>query len=126
MTQITYTLSIEDRVGRGMNVTERAVVAEGIGGYYPITGEISYNPNKDTRAFKENAPLDTSFSIVHPLRKVAHKLTQYYLANGGTGIPHIKYDSNVNDAQRGLFENILKQSFHKVEQKTIQALELVK
>ena len=126
-----YTLSIEDRVGRGVNCTERAVIVEEdkvIGGFTPFTCKTSYNPNKDTGAFKENGPYDTSFSIVHSLREVANKLARHCLANGSSiGMPRIKYDVSVNDdAQKTLFENIFKQSCHEVTQKTIKALELGK
>ena len=107
----TYTLSIEDRVGTGVNVTERAVVVEGSNGFKT---EALYNPNKES-PFNANSPFDTSFSIVHPMGKVAREIVQQYLADGGVGVPNPIYDSGVNREQRVLFENIIGQETYKAQ-----------
>lgn len=106
----TYTLSIEVRVGTGVNVTERAVVVEGSNGFKT---EAIYNPNKETGPFDSNGPFDTSFSIVHPMGNVAREIVQQYLADGGVGVPNPIYDSGVNREQRVLFGNILAQECKK-------------
>ena len=106
-----YTLSIEDKVGTGANVTERLVAVEGNNGF---KAEATYNPNKETAKFVYEGPFDTSFSIVHPFMDLAKKVANDHLAPGGVNMPKSKYDSSVNDAQQGLFENILTQEFQKV------------
>lgn len=98
----TYTLSIEDRVGTGVNCKERAVMARTSG----LKFEERYNPNAmSTKPFNsKNNEFDTPFSIVHPFREVAVSLAQRQVKT-----EDMKYDISVNDAQRRLFENILTQ-----------------
>src|SRR3989344_2164666 len=113
---MTYILSIEDRIGTGANVTERAVVVEDANGFK--TEEI-YNPNQETGPFNSNGPFNTSFSIVHPFRLTAVKtLASHCLAiRSITNQPEIKYHSSVNDAQKTLFGNILAQEYEKVKKR---------
>ena len=97
----TYTLSIEDRVGMGVNCTERAVIVEG-----GFRREATYNPNAATKPFKYEGPFDTPFSIVHPMRQLALFLNPL-------NDPKIKYDSSVNETQQKLFNNIVAQELAK-------------
>ena len=111
---MTYTLSIEDRVGTGVNCTERAVIVNG----GSLVTERTYNPNAKSEGFNhyDNTTFDTPFSIVHPFRDLAKliagesfrdlaKLIEGEYVEGP--FPNLKYDiSSVNGAQRTLFENI--------------------
>lgn len=107
----TYTLSIEDRVGTGVNVTQRAVMVSG-----NLVDEIIYNPNAEPKeGFNpyDNTTFDTPFSIVHPLRAVAKQVVDHYHKNGGGDLPKLKYDkTSVHDAQQRLFGNILRQELY--------------
>lgn len=106
---IKYTLSIEDRVGTGANVTERAVIFRG---YNDFTSEAPYNPNAQTKPFNsKDTEFDTSFSIVHSFIRVAKEVIQYHRKNGGVDVPTLKYDCSVEDAQKKLFGNLLKQFY---------------
>lgn len=103
----TYTLSIEDRVVAEGKVTERAVVARWDVTTAPI--ESKYNPNADrTEPFRYEGPFNTSRTIAVPMRQVAHKVALNY-----HGIPQIKYDASVNEAQQKLFSTILTQEVRK-------------
>ena len=111
---VTYTLSIEDRVGRGVHCTERAVIGRVSGGWTPaITHDKIYNPNKDTGAFNENGPHDTSFSITHSFKAIANEFAEHYRIIVGKGTPRIQYGPEVNDAQKILFENYIKQALER-------------
>mgnify|MGYP001574045094 CR=1 FL=1 len=104
----TYTLSIEDRVGRGVDCTERAVIVYGNDNGF--REECTYNPTKKTELFDYDGPFDTSFSIVHPMRNLANEIAVLARASSK---PEMKYHSSVNDVQRTLFGNILVQEFAK-------------
>ena len=103
----TYTLYIEDKIGTGANVTERAVLVKGILSYEKL-----YNPNAESKKpFDYNrGEFDTSFSIVHPFREVARVITLYEVIQRKDK-PIVNYDCSVNGAQRTLFENILDQEY---------------
>lgn len=106
----TYTLSIEDRVGTGVNCTERAVIVKKDNGFIY---ESSYNPNKETGPFNSNGPFDTSFSIVHPMRDIA---TEIAVLSRASSKPKMKYNPGFDPDQERLFENILGQEYTKVKQ----------
>ena len=106
---IKYTLSIEDKVGTGVNVTERLVAVKGSNGF---DYEKSYNPNAETKPFNsKDTEFDTSFTIVHSFNDVAQEVMQDYRENGGVGVPNLRCDYSINDAQKKLFGNILLQEY---------------
>lgn len=111
----TYTLSIEDLAREEGKVTKRAV-------YIAVDGNLLfdglYNPNaKSKKPFNsQDHEFNTSFSIVHPFRKVAKRMVDHYFRNGVVEAPKLKYDSSVNDAQQRLFENILTQEYEKAKE----------
>lgn len=114
----TYMLSIEDRVGRGVDATQRVVIVTWSNGFNKY--EESYNPNAQPKSFDSNGTtFDTPFSIVHPFREVAKDITKY-----SEDKPQMKYHISVNNDQKALFENILEQEHRKVrEEKQNQASE---
>ncbi len=114
MTQITYTLSIEDHIRVEGKLVKCAVTVRGNNGF---TVEASYNPNAETKPFNsKDADFDTSFSIVHPFREVAKEVIQDYHDNDGVGVPKIRYDNSVNDdAQKNLFETLVAQEYDAVK-----------
>lgn len=106
----TYTLSIEDRVGRGVHCTQRAVMVNGI--YLCL--DTVYNPNAQPQPFNsDDSTFDTPFSITHPFRKLANRISQVHLTKYAN-VPRMHYDASVNEAQQTLFENILLQEFGKI------------
>jgi len=107
MSTVLFTLSIEDSLDKRTILLERNDIL-------PSYASEIYDPNVATDAFDPNGPFDTSFSIVHPLRRLAVKLaddTRHH-----ANIPVIKYDSSVNDYQRKLFENMLGQELTRSQQ----------
>lgn len=112
---IKYTLSIEDKVGIGATCTERYVLVEGNNGF---RAEASYNPNAETKPFNsKDTEFDTSFSIVHPFRKIASAMVWDYLARDVSSEGEnrsIKYDGSIKDAHRRLFENLVEQETFKL------------
>ncbi|HLD40004.1 MAG TPA: hypothetical protein VJB13_02585 [Candidatus Nanoarchaeia archaeon] len=111
---VNYKLSIEDRIGTGINVTERAITvkAEGI----TFKRESMYNPNAKPKPFNsDDSEFDTPFSIVHPFRELAEQVVNYHKSFQEKWELKINYDHTVNDAQQRLFENILRQESHKVK-----------
>src|SRR3989344_7963191 len=114
---MTYTLSIEDRVGTGVYL--RAVVVKNPS----FTFEEKYNPNSiGTNHFNSKGnEFETSFSIRHPFRSVAKVVVakvvvEHYLKDVGSGLPEMEYDrTSVNEAQRTLFRNILKQEYDAIQ-----------
>jgi hypothetical protein len=105
MTDLIYTLTIEDRV-------EGRVVQVDINGSFQY--KVTYNPKKETGPFNPDGPFDTSFSIVHPFRELANQIAQDHYTRGNLQSPQPQYNSSVNQEQRQLFENILAQEFGKV------------
>ena len=113
---ITYTLSIENRVGTGMDVTERAVMVEGSDGFKTVS---IYNPNANPKPISsDDTVFDTPFSITHPLRDVAYSLVRYNILSENQDPPKVKYDFSVDDARQKLFENILAQELLKKQPTT--------
>lgn len=110
MSQAVYTLFIEDRVGRGVSCTERAVTIRGTNGN---CYESLYNPNKGTGSSGSTGPFDTSFSIIHPMREVAKELVRSN--NPAKYEGGLKYGGDVNSTQQTLFENILAQEIEKYQ-----------
>lgn len=108
----TYTLSIEDKVGRGAFATERAVMVKGNLSYEGV-----YNPNAESKKTfnPEGKEFDTPFSIVHPFRVIARVIAVCDLNISSNDKPVISYDTSVNDAQRKLFETIFKQEYEIAE-----------
>ena len=117
-----YTLSIEDRVGTGAHVTERAVKINGTTLTDKDSNEIGvYNPNATPKeGFNPYDPttFDTPFSIVHPFRDLAKLIAGEYVKGP---FPKLKYDISVNDAQRILFENILADEVKKAWERNNQS-----
>ena len=101
---ITYTLSIENKVGeRTVDVTGDVTGSDG------FHCQATHNPDKVPKPLNYNGPFDTSFSIVHPFREVAKEITKY-----SEDKPQMKYHISVNNDQKALFENILEQEHRKV------------
>ena len=118
---ITYTLAIEDLVRKEGKVTERAVRISSPS----FTFEKRYNPNATSAKLfnSESDKFDTPFSICHPFRTVAQVVAEHYSRSGGSGLPKMKYDSGVNDAQQRLFGNILEQELDtKKKQEDLQEI----
>lgn len=107
----TYKLSIDDKLDPEGRIIQRNVMA--------ASGALRYkefcNPNeKSKKPFRyEGHKFDTSFSIVHPFRKIARCISLNDIFNGDSDDkkPVIKYEPSVNDAQIILFGNILAQEY---------------